>query len=412
MSTKTYQINSKSNIKIINNINECNIDPSTKEKDMLISQLKARIFELELHEKDYDVLNERFKKMQSEFAALNDSKNQLECEKKLREDELNQHITELQCENENLQINFNEKLSANKNLFSQNNIIGKQIDLKDSEIFNLNSKLNDLENELNRNEDDRANLEKILNGLNDIKNIQNIKISQLIEDNKTLKQICQEQDHEIQIGEHEREQMADELDAKNNNIQDLNIQIKTQITNLNNLQNEINKNNSINMQYQNNIKDCERQLDLLKEDNENLKNNLIKEQSIRTGEDQKNDELTQILNDREQKMDQLCHEIETIKIMQQNEIDHTNILQEENAKLRNHIMTLTEQNQNLINEIDNVIEEDEKMISILNRKDRIGTLLMSNRSTIDQSLNNLDEFINRGNNFGSRTPDRNTYEYH
>lgn len=412
MSTKTYQINSKSNIKIINNINECNIDPSTKEKDMLISQLKARIFELELHEKDYDVLNERFKKMQSEFAALNDSKNQLECEKKLREDELNQHITELQCENENLQINFNEKLSANKNLFSQNNIIGKQIDLKDSEIFNLNSKLNDLENELNRNEDDRANLEKILNGLNDIKNSQNIKISQLIEDNKTLKQICQEQDHEIQIGEHEREQMADELDAKNNNIQDLNIQIKTQITNLNNLQNEINKNNSINMQYQNNIKDCERQLDLLKEDNENLKNNLIKEQSIRTGEDQKNDELTQILNDREQKMDQLCHEIETIKIMQQNEIDHTNILQEENAKLRNHIMTLTEQNQNLINEIDNVIEEDEKMISILNRKDRIGSLLMSNRSTIDQSLNNLDEFINRGNNFGSRTPDRNTYEYH
>ena len=412
MSTKTYQINSKSNIKIMNNINECNIDPSTKEKDMLISQLKARIFELELHEKDYDVLNERFKKMQSEFAALNDCKNQLECEKKLREDELNQHITELQCENENLQINFNEKLSANKNLFSQNNIIGKQIELKDSEIFNLNSKLNDLENQLNRNEDERANLEKIINGLNDIKNSQNVKISQLIEDNKILKQICQEQDHDIKLGDHEREQMTDELDVKNNNIQDLNIQIKTQITNLNNLQNEINKNNSINMQFQNNIKDCERQLDLLKEDNENLKNNLIKEQSIRTGEDQKNGELTQILNDREQKMDQLCHEIETIKIMQQNEIDHTNILQEENAKLRNHIMTLTEQNQNLINEIDNVIEEDEKMISILNRKDRIGSLLMSNRSTIDQSLNNLDECINRGKNFASRTPDSNTYEYH
>ena len=412
MSTKTYQINSKSNIKIMNNINECNIDPSTKEKDMLISQLKARIFELELHEKDYDVLNERFKKMQSEFAALNDCKNQLECEKKLREDELNQHITELQCENENLQINFNEKLSANKNLFSQNNIIGKQIELKDSEIFNLNSKLNDLENQLNRNEDERANLEKIINGLNDIKNSQNVKISQLIEDNKILKQICQEQDHDIKLGDHEREQMADELDVKNNNIQDLNIQIKTQITNLNNLQNEINKNNSINMQFQNNIKDCERQLDLLKEDNENLKNNLIKEQSIRTGEDQKNGELTQILNDREQKMDQLCHEIETIKIMQQNEIDHTNILQEENAKLRNHIMTLTEQNQNLINEIDNVIEEDEKMISILNRKDRIGSLLMSNRSTIDQSLNNLDECINRGKNFASRTPEGNTYEYH
>lgn len=74
-------------------------------------------------------------------------------------------------------------------------------------------------------------------------------------------------------------------------------------------------------------------------------------------------------------------------------------LQDENAKLRMHIMNLTQQNQNLINEIHNVIEDDEKMQAILNRKDRITSLLMSNRSTIDQSLNNLDEFINRGNRF-------------
>ena len=83
--------------------------------------------------------------------------------------------------------------------------------------------------------------------------------------------------------------------------------------------------------------------------------------------------------------------------MQNNAENQNNILQEENSKLRNHIMSLTELNQNLINEIDNVIEEDEKMISILNRKDRISSLLMSNRSTIDHSLNNLDEGINRGN---------------
>ena len=413
MSTKkTYQINGESNIKIVSNHNECNINPYTKEKDTLISQLKARIFELELHEKDYDLLNERYNQMQNEFAALNECKNELECEKKLREDELNKHITELQCENENLQVNFSEKLSANKNLFSQNNIIGKQIELKDAEIFELNSKLNELENQLNRNEDERANLEKIINGLNDIKNSQSIKISQLFEDNKTLKQICQEQDQEIKGGNHERDLMSQELEANNCNIQDLNYQIKTQANNLNNIQNQLNKNNGINLQYENNIKDQERQLDLLKEENDNLKNNLMKEKSIRCGEDQKNAELTDVLQDREQKINQICNEIENIKIMQQNEINNNNVLQEENAKLRNHIMTLTEQNQNLINEIDNVIEEDEKMISILNRKDRISSLLMSNRSTIDQSLNNLDECINRGQNYGSRTPCNNTYEYH
>ena len=54
--------------------------------------------------------------------------------------------------------------------------------------------------------------------------------------------------------------------------------------------------------------------------------------------------------------------------MQENEKSKNNFLQEENKKLRNHIITLTEQNQSLINEIHKVIEEHEKMEAILNRK--------------------------------------------
>ena len=425
MSSKTYQIhnNNKSNIssryldnnninnnKNINNI-EYNTNRISKDKDMLISQLKAKIFELELHQKDYDMLNERYVQLQNEFAALNDSKYQLECERKIQDEELNNHISELQSENENLQIGFNEKLSNNKNLFSQNNILGKQIELKDSEIFNLTSKLNELESQLNRNEGERVNLEKVLNGLNDINNSQNVKISQLVQDNKTLKDICQDQDQCIKIGNHEMEQLNGELEAKNNDIQNLNSQIREQNSNLNNLNNQLNKNNSINMQFQNKIKDYERQIDTLKEESDNLKNNLMEEKSIRDSENQKNGHLGDILNDREQNINQICHDIDTIKIMQQNATNENNILQDENSKLRNHIMILTEQNQNLINEIDCIIDEDEKKLNILNRKDRITSLLMNNRNIIDQSLNDLDEGINRGKGLDSRTPIRSTYEY-
>ena len=179
----------------------------------------------------------------------------------------------------------------------------------------------------------------------------------------------------------------------------MNSQIRAKVTNINDLQNQLNKLNSVNMQYQNNIKDCERQLDCLKNENDNLKNNIMKESSIRAGENQKNNQLSDILNDREQEINHLNKEIENINIMQQNATNTNNILQDENAKLRMHIMNFTQQNQNLINEIHNVIEDEEKMQAILNRKDRISSLLMSNRSTIDQSLNNLDEFINRGNRF-------------
>jgi len=424
MSKTTYQIdlnNSSKNIPYnyeqrYNEIdmNNYSSNKSSKEKDMLISQLKSKIFELELHEKDYDVLNERFKQLKIDLAALNDSKHLLECEKEKREDEYNKIIGELQCENENLQIGFNDKLTKNKNCFSQNSILQKQLEIKDNEIYDLTQKLNELENQFCRNEDEKANLEKLLNGLNDIKNSQNYKIGQLIEDNKTLKHICEEQDNEIKLGNQERQSLSQELDNKNNDILNLNSQIRGEINEINNLQNQLNKNNGLSLQYESNIKDYQRQIEFLKRENENLKNNIYKEKTINSDEDQKNKELSNILGDRDQAINQLNQNIDNIKIMQQNEDNKNGLLQEENAKLRNHIMTLTEQNQNLINEIDNVIEEDEKAKYVLDRKKRITSLLLSNRNTIDQSLNNLDECINKRNNFERNTPltrSRATYEF-
>ena len=387
---------------------------SGKEKDMLISQLKSKIFELELHQKDYDVLNERFKQLKIDFASLNDSKNLLELEKDKREEEYNRIIGDLQCENENLQIGFNDKLTKNKNCFSQNSILQKQIEIKDNEICDLTQKLNELQNQFCRNEDERANLEKILNGLNDIKNSQNYKIEQLLEDNKTLKQICEEQDNDIKLGNQERQNLAKELEKKNDDILNLNSQIRAKINDINNLQNQLNKNNGMSLQFENNIKDYQRQADFLKRENENLNSNIYKEKSINSDEGQKNKELNDIMGEREQKINQINQDIDNIKMMQQNDENSNNLLQEENAKLRNHIMILTEQNQNLINEIDNIIEEDEKAKYVLDRKKRINNVLLVNRNTIDQSLNNLDECINKRNTFEKSTPIKRsgvTYEF-
>jgi len=205
MSSKTYQIDNNDI-----NVNRVEYDKNleSKEKDIIISQLKAKIFELELHEKDYDKLNERYKLLENEFAILNNSKNNLEKEKMKKDDEYNKIFLELQSENENLQNEFNDKLSNNKNIFSQNNDIGKQIELKDDEIRYLMAKLSDLENMLNRNNDEKNNLQRILQGMNDTNGSQNYKISQLLEDNKTLNQICQEQDNNLKVGNQDRTKMA------------------------------------------------------------------------------------------------------------------------------------------------------------------------------------------------------------
>ena len=64
----------------------------SKEKDILISQLKAQIFELELREKDFNILKERYCNLEHEVAALNECKLQLECEKKMKDEQFNKSI--------------------------------------------------------------------------------------------------------------------------------------------------------------------------------------------------------------------------------------------------------------------------------------------------------------------------------
>ena len=324
--------------------------------------------------------------------------------KKIKDDNFNKNICCLQGENENLQLNFNEKLSSNKNLFSENSAIGKQIELKDAEICQLNLKLNDLANQLKKNDEDRNNLQRVLQGLNDIKTSQSVKLSQLLQDNKTLTDICNEQDCNLKCSDQDKIMLGKEYEKKNNEIQNLNCQIRQKVCEQNDLQNQLNKCNTMNAHFQNNIKDYEVQNGGLKCENDNLKNNLVQEKSVRIEENQKNNQLTNILNDRDQKIDLLTHEIESIKLMQQNASNRNCVLQEQNNKLRNHIMVLTDLNQTLVNEIDDVINEDAKMRSILDRKERINSVLVSNRCTIDKSLNNLGEYINRGNSINCRIP--------
>ena len=381
-----------------------NINCESKEKDMLISQLKAHIFELELREKDYNILKERYNQLLHDVAQLNDCKLQLECEKQLRDEKFNKSLQQLQGENENLQLSMNEKLSCNKSIFSENNCLGKEIESKEIEICNLKLKLNNLNNQLQKNGEDRNSLQNLSNSLCDIKTSQSIKLSQLCEDNKTLKGICSEQDCCLKASDQDRANLGKEFEDKNINIKNLNSQILKKINDQNNLQNQLNKTNGINLQFQNNIKDLEAQSDVIKCENENLNNNLIKEKSVRINVSQQNNQLNNILNDREKKIEMLNRDINSIKMLQQNASNRNCVLQDENAKLRNHILVLTDLNQNLINEIDNVINEDAKMKSILDRKDRINSVLMNNRCTIDQSLNSLDAYINNGKCFNCVTP--------
>ncbi len=168
------------------------------------------------------------------------------------------------------------------------------------------------------------------------------------------------------------------------------------------MQSKIDNSNVLNCNLQNTIKDFERQICNFKNDNDNLKNNLLKEKTLRTDEEKRNEELTQMINDRDRRIDLLNKEFEQGKRVHQQISCDNDAFQLENDKLKGHIQVLTCQNQKLIEELENVLAQDENMNGPLSRRDKIAALLRNNKMTLDQSNNTLNQFISCGGNKASK----------
>ena len=369
-----------------------------KEKDMLIAQLNAHIQELEQQEKNYDLLNQKFRQLQNEYSLLKDNKLRLEYELKQRDEAYNKKIGDLRGENENLQLNFNEKITVGKKLLSDNDVLGKQLDMKNAEICDLNNKINDLSAQLSLGLNDKSCLEQKIQQLTDDKNNQKMEIDKLFEDNKKLSLIRQEQERNLKIGEQDKLNLAEKINANNCQINNLNDKLRNYLCNIDQLQNKLDNSTALNSQLQNTMKDYERQINNFRNDNDNLKNNILKEKTIRCDQEKRNEELCHLIDDRERRIGLLNQEYEEGKrIHQQISCDNEGF-QNENDKLKGHIQVLTCQNQKLIGELENVLAQDEQMNGPLSRRDKIAALLRNNKMTLDQSANTLNEFISCGGN--------------
>ena len=394
MNSGTYQIDSGDQ----NGDFDYEVKVGDKEKDMLIAQLNAHIQDLEQQEKNYDLLNQKFRQLQNEYSLLKDNKLRLEYELKQRDEAYNKKICDLRGENENLQLGFNEKITVGKKLLSDNDVLGKQLDMKNAEICDLNNKINDLSAQLQLGLDDKNCLEQKVQELTEVKNNQKVEIDQLFEDNKKLSQIRQEQERNLKIGEQDKLNLVSKINENNCEINNLNDKLRNQINNIEQLQNKLDNSTALNCNLQNTIKDFERQISNFKNDNDNLKNNLLKEKAIRDDEEKRNEELGQMINDRERRIGLLNQEFEQGKRIHQQITSDNDAFQLENDKLKGHIQVLTCQNQKLIEELENVLAQDENMIGPLSRRDKIAALLRNNKMTLDQSANTLNQFISSGGN--------------
>ena len=338
-----------------------------EDKDVLVSKLNSRISKLEQQDKDYDLMNQEFKQLENDVNLLNEAKLRLEYEIKQRDESYTKRIADLKGENENLQNALNDKLCVNKKLFEEKQCLENQLKSKNDQITDLTNQINNLNNRFNSNENVKDDLQNNLRDLNQIKAAQRDKIAELVDDNKKLANLCQEQDHSLYLAGQEKAKLAKKLNDDNANINNLNSKLRVHSNNLNNLQNQLDRSNELNLKLKKDLQDLEDAFQKFNIDNQTMNDELLKQKDLREGEDKNNSQLRIVLNDRKNKLRALNDDYMYMKNLHEKRCEERNMFQMETDKLKEHIMILTKQNEDLSDEVEGIIKGDNQMRDILNR---------------------------------------------
>ena len=379
-----------------------NIEPGDYDKglDSTISNLKSRLFDLEQQEKDHNALKAKLSQLRSQFQLLTSTKNKLEQELKQKDDTYNQRICNLRSENENLQLGYNEKLSLNKKLFTENDLLEKEIEDRDNELNELRNKLNELNNNFNQSLADKGDMENQVAKLKAIKAAQLNDINKLTKENKNLSQIVADQDKKLQKAQEDIAAMENQSQENDINIQNLNIKLRSLMDDIANTQTALNKNNLDNRNLDDKLNDLNNQCENLKCENADLNNNILKEKSLVADKQRQNDNLNAIITEHEMQLNDLSDKYNTLNAMYSQATNDSKNSQIENGKLKEHIMLLTQQNQKLLGELENVKDQDLRMKTLISRKEQSSAILRNVHGCIEQATICLEKIENDNINCG------------
>ena len=357
------------NISLIRELMENN------EKDLIISNQKTYIYQLELKEKEFDNLNQKFLELQNEYENLDRYKNQLELEIKQKDNNYNRDISILRADNESSQLKQNEILIMNKKLIGENEYLKREIEIKNKEIQRLNQRLNDLLNELNISKENYLKFSKENEELNNMKLYDKNEIEKLLEDNHKLYDLCQELNFSLKEAEKEKENLKLIID-------DSNIKLNSQDEN-------IKYSNEENNKMKRNIEDMSDKIFEYEKENANLKMNLLNEKN-------ENKNLKDLLLQKENQIKSLNANYEDI-LNKHNNLNNELIDKSHSVeKYINNCKILKEQNNQLMNEMNNIISFNKKARNILNRKEKIKNLILDNKSILQECMKNIN-LINEEN---------------
>ena len=348
------------------------------EKELIISNQRTKIYQLELKEKELEDLNKKYNELQKEFHDIMNYKISLEYEIKRKDNNYNSDISLLKVEKDEYQHKFNESLTNIKKLNAEIDYLRRENEIKKKEIDRLNKKINEINNKFKEISENNNILIKENKELYDLNLHRDDEMLKIEEDNTRLSKLYQDLSVKMENNEREKDHLTKVINEKNLNIDNLNNKINLQEENIKYLNKEIEDISLLNKSIQQNYKDINIKIEELERENAIMKENLSKEKNIRIEEENRNRELNNLLLSKENEIDELNKNYENILIKQRDLNDENSEIKIDMEKYKNNCKILREQNNNLMKELQNIISFHEKVQEKLTRKDKIKELLNDN----------------------------------
>jgi len=362
------------------------------QKDLLISQIKAEIFELKQNERDYLDLASQLRSIEHRYNLLQEEKLRAEADFKGRNDINFKTIANLKTDIDTLKSNIAEANIEYQELKAENQAIK---DIAEQRDINIKKFKHEVAESLEQNDhlnQQRRTLESELLALKEEKRRLNAKIDnsaatldEINYKNGELEKIMKELDYDKATLERQNAQLQ-------GSIENTNSELRTREDNLETVERQVADTQKTIASLEADIQDLERLNERTRSEAVQQQRSVQQEVSKNLDLSAKTNTLENSLRAREMEVAELRREVENLKNARSNNLDNKYQLEQELDVVRRDIDSMSTQNGELVNELERFSREDEKARIILDRRERVTELKLKSQSQLRQTSMNKSKF--------------------
>lgn len=341
------------------------------QKDLVVSQLKAELFELRQNERDYNELHSKLNNLEHRYNLLQEEKSLNEREFKNR-NELNlRTINNLKSDIDTLKQELNVLNADAQDLRFDNQSINEIVNNRSSEIAQLKAELGDLS-------DSNAHLSLEKKDLE-------TQISRVRTENREHNLELEETNHQIGEATERRnkfERLIRELEYENERLEKTNEDLQRQQDGLRlEIRNKVDNTKYNEQLYSENRKQIialEADLNDLRRVNEKTKNEIATHQKNQQSEHTKNleaqsriNKIEALIKERDYEVNSLRGEYDELKRDHLKLLDTNDDLNHDIDACARHLDLLSLQNSELLQELERFNYQDQEVRQVLDRKDKV-----------------------------------------